>query len=381
MIKSEQKNVGEEFLLVRALRTRQGKGSDVYSFFIPGNEIAKVADISRIERDEQDLLRGFQRREIREHVKNIAQYLDHGDVLFPNAIILALSPEVRFTSSRGPKPPGLVDVAQSGNLKIPIRGEGERAAWIVDGQQRSLALAQSKNQRLAVPVVAFVSDDLAVQREQFILVNKAKPLPVRLINELLPETSVVFLPKDLAGRRIPSELCGLLNRDPASPFHQLIKRPSDPKGKNALVTDTAVIRMIRNSMNNPLGALAPFKGTGNTTADLRGMYKVLSDFWGSVKEIFPDAWGLPPSKSRLLHSAGIEAMGYLMDKVLARREGANDVRHAIREDLKLLASHCHWTEGTWEGIDVAWDDIESTPKDIRLLTDTLVRLYVTKVQK
>ena len=41
-----------------------------------------------------------------------------------------------------------------------------------------MALAQATSQNIAVPVVAFISDNLDVQREQFILVNKAKPLPL-----------------------------------------------------------------------------------------------------------------------------------------------------------------------------------------------------------
>jgi DGQHR domain-containing protein len=368
-------------LVVRALRTKQGAGADVYSFFIKGADLTRIADISRLERDENDALRGFQRKEIRDHVRNIVQYLDHVDVLFPNAIILALSSDVRFTASRGPKPPGLADIASSGTLRIPIRPEGERVAWIVDGQQRSLALAESKNKSFPVPVVAFVSDDLGVQREQFILVNKAKPLPNRLINELLPETSGVFLPKDLTGRKIPSELCGLLNRDPTSPFHQLIRRPSDPKAKQAVITDTAVIRMIRNSLNSPLGALAPFKQGHVGSPDVKGMYGVLLDFWSCVADVFQTAWGLSPSQSRLSHSAGIEAMGVLMDKILARRDGAGDIREAIRRDLKLMAPFCRWTGGQWEDVNVAWNAIENTPRDIRLLAETLVRLYVAKVAR
>ena len=59
-----------------------------------------------------------------------------------------------------------------------------------------------------------------MQREQFILVNKAKPLPTRLINELLPEVSAM-LPRDLNARRLPSELCNLLNRDSAVALSQL----------------------------------------------------------------------------------------------------------------------------------------------------------------
>ena len=80
-------------IVIRALRTTQGDGLTVYAFFVKGADIVKVADISRIERSEGDALKGFQRTEIKNHVKGIVEYLNHGNVLFPNAIILAMSPE------------------------------------------------------------------------------------------------------------------------------------------------------------------------------------------------------------------------------------------------------------------------------------------------
>src|SRR5688500_16626469 len=174
---------GSERIVVRALRTYQGKQVAVFSFFLHGSDVLRVADISRISRDHKSELRGFQRKEIRSHVRSIVNYLESGPVLFPSAIILALSPEVHFAQSRGPSPSGLADIAQSGTLTIPVRPEGHQVAWIVDGQQRSLALAQAKSSKIPVPVVGFISGELETQREQFILVNKAKPLPTRLISE------------------------------------------------------------------------------------------------------------------------------------------------------------------------------------------------------
>src|SRR3546814_16174609 len=98
------------------------------------------------------------------HVRAIVEFLDSGPTLFPNAIILALSPEVAFDGSRGPKPKGLIEVGKSGTLTIPLRPEGLRAAWIVDGQQRSLALARAQNSRVPVPIIGFGSSDLQVNR-------------------------------------------------------------------------------------------------------------------------------------------------------------------------------------------------------------------------
>ena len=279
-------------LVIRALRTQQGDGLTVYAFFVKGGDIVRVADISRIERSDGENLKGFQRTEIKTHVKGIVDYLNHGNVLFPNAIILAMSPEVIFKASRGTKPTGDESIAESGTLTIPLHNEGNRVAWIVDGQQRSLALSQAKDKDIPVPVIGFVSDSLEIQREQFILVNKARPLPGRLINELLPETNGFMLPKDLSSRKVPSELCNLLNQDKESPFYRLIKRISEEKSNNgAVITDTAVITMIRNSLNNPLGALSQFRSaSGKDGIDLEGMYKVLCTYWSAVRDVFSDAW-------------------------------------------------------------------------------------------
>jgi DGQHR domain-containing protein len=348
---------------------------DVYAFFIKGSDIVRVADISRIERDAQDALKGFQRPEIRQHVKGIVDYLNQGDVLFPNAIILALSPDVKFVASRGSRPEGDTRVSESGTLTLPLYSEGQRVAWIVDGQQRSIALSQAQHKDLAVPVIGFVSDRLSVQREQFILVNKAKPLPTRLINELLPETAAIVLPRDLAARKVPSELVNLLNQDPSSPFFRLVKRASDRTTSGAVVTDTALIAVIKNSLSSPLGALAPFKPMGREgTGDVAGMYRLLMTYWTAVKACFVDSWGKDPKQSRLMHSAGLLAMGLLMDAIYARVAPDADVP-TVQREVDKVAPMCRWTKGTWETLGLAWNEIQNTPQHIKKLQDALVRAY------
>jgi DGQHR domain-containing protein len=368
-------------IVVRALHTTQGNGLDVYAFFIKGADVVRVADISRVERDELDALKGFQRPEIKQHVKGIVDYLNQGDVLFPNSIILAMSPDVKFVASRGSKPNGDEGVAQSGTLTIPVYEEGQRVAWIVDGQQRSLALSQASRRDIAVPVVAFVSDSLAIQREQFILVNKAKPLSTQLINELLPETAGVALPRDLAMKKVPSELCNMLNKDQASPFYKLIKRASDKKSSVAIVNDTALITVIRRSITNPLGALAPFKASGREGADAEAMYKILLTYWSAVKAVFPDAWGKDPRQSRLMHSAGLVAMGLLMDRIFARIPAEDAAVASVRRELEKIAPACRWTKGSWESLGMAWNEIQNTDRDIKRLQDALVRAYTTSLKK
>jgi DGQHR domain-containing protein len=361
-------------LIVHALRSRQGE-QDLFAFFLPGGQILQVADIARLGRNGRERLKGFQRPEIRQHVKSIVEYLHHRSVIFPNAIILAVSPTVKFTGSRGPDKASALRNAHAGYLRLPLRAEGERVAWIVDGQQRSIALSRATNTELPVPVVAFVCGDLEVQRQQFILVNKARPLPHRLIDELLPETSGVVLPHELASRRIPSALCNALAEDKLSPFYGLIRRPSMSHDSERVVLDSAVTRMIRDRINHPLGALAPFKTFGETRTNVQRMYQLLFAYWAAVKEVFPDAWGKPAVKSRLMHSAGIAAMGVLMDRIIARLGTPDDLQPKVRTELRRIARKCAWTEGTWPLVQTRWDAIESTPRDIRTLSDVLVRLY------
>lgn len=372
---AKKTTTGRQELVVRALHTTQGEGLDVYAFFIKGGDIVRVADISRIERDAADELKGFQRPEIRQHVKGIVDYLNQGDVLFPNAIILALAPDVKFAASRGSKPAGDTRVSESGTLTLPIYAEGQRVAWIVDGQQRSIALSQAQHKDLAVPVIGFVSDRLSVQREQFILVNKAKPLPTRLINELLPETATFVLPRDLVARKVPAELVSTLNQDPASPFFRLVKRASDRGTSEAVVTDTALLSLIKSSLSNPLGALAPFKSVGREGGgDVAGMYRILTTYWSAVKAAFPDAWGKDPKQSRLMHSAGLMAMGLLMDAIYARLPPNSEVA-AVQRELEKVAPSCRWTKGTWETLGLAWNELQNTPPHVKKLQDTLVRAY------
>ena len=104
------------------------------------------------------------------------------------------------------------------------------------------------------------------------------------------------------------------------------------------------------------------------------MYALLSSFWAAARDAFPDAWGLPPTHSRLMHSAGIQAMGVLMDRVMSRlARGEDPYRHAYAS-LARIAPHCRWTSGRWPGIDREWNDFQSLTKDVRALADQLMRL-------
>jgi hypothetical protein len=147
------------------------------------------------------------------------------------------------------------------------------------------------------------------------------------------------------------------------------------------VTDTAILEMIRRSLSNPNGALAGHKSLGDHPSDVNGMLVTLIDFWAAVKRAFPKAWGKPPSESRLMHSAGIAALGDLMDRIAARATSRNGLRVFFARELSRLAPDCAWTDGTWPRINRAWDDFQTTSRDIRLLSQILVQLYAERTRR
>lgn len=367
-------------MLVRALKVKQD-AVPVYSFYINSKDILKVADISRIRKDSADKLLGYQRGEVQNHIDEIVEYLNNEKVLFPNAIILAMSSEVQFKQSRGPRVGDGTSFA--GVLEIPIKKDSQKVAWIVDGQQRTMALQKCKVMNLMIPVTAFISDDFEIHRTQFLLVNKVKPLPKGLINELLPEVNTT-LPPSLAKNKIPSAICNILNKDPESPFRGLIIRQTTDRtnNKTAVITDNGLIQVIRTSLNNVHGCLYQYKNVATGEIDVESIRKVLNLYWMEVKNLFPDAWGKHASKSRLMGGVGIKSMGILMDRIMCNiNPNEANVQQKVKKALKPIKPYCAWTDGTWKQLNnCSWRQLQNTASDVKNLSNMLIRVYTGVVK-
>jgi DGQHR domain-containing protein len=352
----------------------QISGTPLYLFALTAREIAELADISRIGRDKEGKLIGYQRGEVRRHVKEIAQYLNQDQPLFPNTLVLAFVPgSVEFKKKRGKDPSDGLLITGTMQIRLARSGQ-QRPAWIVDGQQRAMALREARNQNFLVPVSAFIAKTVAEQREQFIRVNNAKPLARRLIDELLPQVNSPLEPR-LAARQVPSALVDALNVDDKSPFKGLIRRSSTgaEQAQTAVVVDSALTDVIQKSMKD--GCLALHRDLAGDY-DSEQVWNVLIAFWTAVRDTFPEAWGKPPAKSRLMHGVGIRAMGRLMDKVMmAIPVSTTASPPALRAGLERIAPLCAWTSGRWVGLDLDWNQVESTPKQLNALSLHLAKLY------
>lgn len=368
-------------LRIPALAFNQGQGA-LFAFAIDGHRLSEFATISRIRRDGEGDLLGYQRPEIRYHVDAIRRYLESDAPCLPNALVLAFDERVWFEPVRG-RPRGNLRPGEGGRfgtLIVPLdpdEPDHMKPAWIVDGQQRITALQEADPERLERPfpvcVVAFIAATEAEQREQFILVNATKPLPKSLIYELLPVVEGP-LPPFLDARRFPAYLLDRLNRDVDSPLYLRVKTPTNPDGD---INGNSILRMLEHSLSD--GVLYHFRGDTDQTDDREGMLEILKSYWSAVAGVFPEAWALPPKRSRLTHGAGIVSMGYLMDAISDQLQAQRSWSYeAFCRELEWVKPHCHWISGTWSfGVEQMrrWNELQNVSSDIHLLTYYLLTKY------
>jgi DGQHR domain-containing protein len=257
----------------------------------------------------------------------------------------------------------------------PELAEADKPGFVVDGQQRLAAIRDAEVATFPIFVVAFVAANLSEQTEQFILVNSTKPLPKGLIYELLPDTRGM-LPSFLKKRQFPALLAERLNHDGDSPLRGMIRTPTTPEG---VIKDNSVLRLLENSLND--GVL--YRCRAEATEPDERILPTVKNFWGAVRSVFADSWGLPPKKSRLLHGAGVVSLGFVMDAVADRHRDLRVVpADTFEADLRPLKDVCRWTEGYWDfgpGRQRKWNEIQNTPKDVQVLANHLLLQYRSRV--
>jgi DGQHR domain-containing protein len=359
-------------LRLPALAIRQNPRRTLYSFAVDGKKLPLFAAVSRVKRDAEHQLAGYQRAESIEHIRTIRRYLETADAVLPNALVVAFDSRVRFepieTATTGE--PAL------GHLIVPVdesETDEQKPAWIVDGQQRTAAIRDADVDRFPVCVTAFITDSVMEQRSQFILVNSTKPLPKGLIHELLPVTPAEDLPLPLLKRRFPAQILNRLNYDGDSPLQGRIRTPTTTTG---VIKDNSVLKMVTMSIED--GALYEWFDGAHGSGDMESMLVLLKRYWTAVASVFPDAWQAQPRRSRLVHGVGIVALGCLMDEISYRLDGVLPSAEEYATELARISDRCAWTEGFWQ-ITASerrrWNELQNTPRDIKVLTDHLLAVY------
>ena len=338
-----------------AVRAPQSKGHLVACFAASGDEISKIATIERITRNEQGRLSGFQRPQIATHIQEIKEYLNREDAVLPNPIVIAFTENVT------------IEEFSEEIVRIKINTKNGPPGLVVDGQQRLSALNLLGNKKgFKIFVSALVCKNDAELRQQFVLINNTRPLPKSLIYELLP--SVEGLPHRFSSRSLAADLTSRLNYDEKSSLKGMIKQHTNPSG---IISDTAIQKVIINSLND--GILREF------AADPDGQeksFRIISEYYKACQIVFKESWANhKPKTSRLVHGAGIIAMGYIME-MLAVNQGLRTWEE-FQRGLAPMVGKTAWTNGIWEfaSDDIRpWNSIQNTPNDIMILSHYLLRI-------
>ncbi|EKT4483365.1 DGQHR domain-containing protein DpdB [Pseudomonas putida] len=337
-----------------AIKALQSPNHQVVSFPATVEQIMAIATIDRVKRDDKGRLHGFQRPQVSKHIREIQDYLSKPDSVMPNAVVLAFTHGIRLSEVAGP----YVD------LEIDL--SSGPPGFVVDGQQRLSALAGIHGKEFQLLVSAVVCESQDELRQQFILVNNTSPLPKSLIYELLP--SVSGLPPRMTSRSRAARIVEMLNYDDRSSLKGQIKQHTNPTG---VLGDTSLQKLVMNSLSDGYCREAITCTDGEEKCFL-----IISEFFDAVQDVFADAWrGHTPKSSRLVHSAGIISMGYVMEQLCSAGASLSPV---FKVGLKKLRGHTAWTTdaGEWHfksGIR-SWNGIQNLHGDIHLLTEHLTKV-------
>lgn len=341
-----------ECLKYVAVKAQQSARHKVLTFAARAQDVLRFAVIDRVGRSKEGLLSGFQRPQIAAHINEIRDYLSHEDAVLPNPIVVAFVEGVEIK-----------DITDE-LAEIAIDLTSGPPGSIVDGQQRITAIAGLPDKDFEIFVSALVCNNYDELRRQFVLINNTRPLPKALIYELLP--TVQGLPTRLGSRTMAAALTARLNYHESSSLKGQIFQHTNPIG---FIRDTSIQRVIMNSVSD--GALREF---GVSADGVERGFSLISNFYAAVQATFPDDWKKQtPRTSRLVHGAGIVALGYVMEALYAR-DGSVDIK-TFEAGLRPLVGVTAWRDGYWEfgpNERRSWDSIQNISRDIMQLAHHLV---------
>ena len=345
----------------------QQNGCRLFLFTVEAKQIHEFARVPHVGRDaDTGKLDGFQRPEVRQHIKAIREYIEAGDrPIIPNAVVLAFDDDPKFTPASSATP-------DLGTLEIPDDPEG--CADIVDGQQRCAAIRDADVESFPVSVVAFVAETEEFKREQFMRVNSSRPLPRQFIMELLPGVNAAIT-ADLEKRRVPAVIIDALNNAPESPLAGLIKTATNTGGE---IPGTVFADGIAASLKG--GALYNLRGDGEAPADTGAMVSVVSNYWKAVAAVFKRAWESDRKESRITYGGPVGALMALMDEIAGELPPNKLSQAYFKRELAHVAPACHWTaeSGDWDfGPDGRrpWNALDNSTKGIGFLSTFLMKTY------
>tara|TARA_B100001142_G_scaffold307799_1_gene338760 strand:+ start:145 stop:2454 length:2310 start_codon:yes stop_codon:yes gene_type:complete len=225
---------------VPALKTKIGM-YDAYIFAINPGKLLPISYISHRGNQSHDDINAFQRMVGKSRLKSIASYIKDSGGFFPNSLLINID-------SRGQDakymPITKSDGVEFGALTLPGHF---KTAWIIDGQHRLLAFADTpQKDTLLVPVIAFHDLEPRIQANMFVDINnKQKKVTQNIIIELNATLKWGSpKPKEML-ESLHAKTMMYLNQNYESPLNGLIALTGDKKKGRPFTTNTIVTAISR----------------------------------------------------------------------------------------------------------------------------------------
>ena len=354
-------------LKLLATENELGDGTSRYQFTCDGRLLRSIARIDRLDALSGD---GQQRDEIKDHVAKIAEGI-RGGTQVPNSVLLVLQEELTSINEdpsedqqpesfirvrplqpwvEVPHPESAHQAAQKTRiveLDFPFRAaafDEEKAALLVDGQQRTAGLAFVDIE--AVPSfflsVNAVIADAEEAKNVFHVANSTVKISTQFSRALTAtmENAPGYLKDE---QLVAQAVRDLALHNESSPFKDQVAYPGvKKKGNKPPVAFNSLVQVV-----------TTFNQSGVPVNDAKQLASVVGRAFSIVKNTWPSAWGLRPEKSRLMHGLGLRALAALLAQKLEQRCSAedfdgdflsDDTWKPIETSIERLKDHFVWTD-------------------------------------
>ncbi len=281
-------------LTVPAMRMRMGKYV-AYSFSVPPEYLLKISFVSHRARGKPSDIDAYQRMLKKSRLRDIRQYISEGGI-FPTNIVVNIANQSWLDFDRG-KQEGDQRSATLGWLNIR---PAYKAAWIIDGQHRLFAYAghplAGKSQ---IAVMAFVGLPPSEQARLFVDINaEQRKVKQNLLQELYAELHWDAADPVIRVQAILSKAIQSLDSDDRSPFHNRILKADESRTDTRCISLTSLFKamergefFIARMKKGVVVEFGPLWAVDNMST-LRRTIRVLSEYFGAIRQEVQDIWGL-----------------------------------------------------------------------------------------
>jgi DGQHR domain-containing protein len=293
-----------------------GKGAAPQALYIttlPLKHLSNKADIDRWSKTNRE---GYQRSPEESRLKpgkgSVVRYLLKEMGIFPTSVLLNVRGNLSFKEESK-----ITEKISVGKLTI---SEDEKL-WIIDGQHRIEALKRAASQKpelenYPVPVSLMNLKDKFEEMLLFYIVNSRQKrietaLAYKQLQTMYERVKIKeqheWIKEAILGRKQESEaiatfIVDYLAEKTSSPFYNRIKFLGEETERRHLVEDSVLTRYISKLTGNlAFSSIEPEK-----------MADLLIDYWGAIKELYPNCFSEEKKDSyTLLKHTGIASFTYL----------------------------------------------------------------------